>query len=283
VIGAILIVSLVLLVVFAVPWRKGRELRCRGCGYVVEGLAAQVCPECGRGLERKGAVRRGLRRRQWWAGVLGLVGLYRTLTAPGWEHRVPAWWLIEVETRFAAGPRLHTAMMGVTFGKRYGRFTDRDDDRASVVAFERVWRMTEKSVNVDPLLLIIAERAAVGGHVERERVAEVVQRLALPRLALSPNSVVKVGSSSLLQVRPEFLPWGWSVRYAYTIDPGSSTSRCTGHGERGPNGGTHSSNWGQFPWPKVATAKGEWVVEVIAPEETKAVSTRRFSMNVRLE
>ncbi len=61
----LLITGLGLLVAAFSAARRGRELRCAGCGYAFDIGLGKVCPECGRDWLGEGSLVRGGRRRGW--------------------------------------------------------------------------------------------------------------------------------------------------------------------------------------------------------------------------
>jgi hypothetical protein len=83
--------------------RVGDEKRCGHCGYIVDNLTSEQCPECGRRLTPRSVVR-GVRRRHCGRLALGTVLLLAT-TAGGvvwargawqqfrWYDYAPTWWV----------------------------------------------------------------------------------------------------------------------------------------------------------------------------------------------
>src|SRR4051794_3819749 len=100
--GAIAISGILFLWPGLWPPRRGSERRCRKCGYVVDNISSEKCPECGSILSGRGTVVGHRTRRMWIWGpgallllaALGIGGaeMYRRVD---WYHYKPARWVFK--------------------------------------------------------------------------------------------------------------------------------------------------------------------------------------------
>jgi len=196
---------------------------CRRCDFDLSGITPLVkCPECGADLALPKAVRVGAPRRRpamAWAGAAlllaalttGGVHAYRTLTMPGWDSRVPPWWLAEVEMRVSSGERLRTASIMLVAIQNPSLQDSRR--RGCIVAFHRL-ASSLKSHEVPLELVTAASVAANEGWVSDEQIEAAIID------GVSPYWPPNLGA--------RFLPLGWEVRYRWeTFDASGAKTEGT--------------------------------------------------------
>ncbi len=276
---AILIISAVALVVGLIGRRRGTELCCRKCEHIVEGIQASQCPECGTNIDAQGTTVRGGRHRNFvllWLAVIGLIVTgpivvmrsHRALIAPGWQQVAPAWWLTNVEIKFATGVRFDEACSGVSLANRNGKLTAEQLDAAVEVVFDRlrsepVSRMPMHSASVFEFAGLMGAKP----DCDVTELCRVVRTCAFIPVHVDEDTV-------FFQVEKPtfaFLPKGWEMKCTYVVESpgdagnpvviqGSGTVGSNGTGRRSTfksNGGLKESGTYQVIWTIEVCRVGE--------------------------
>lgn len=224
--GIIALVGIVLLIFGLRGQRVGPDPRCRKCDHVVVGLPVPICPECGADLASEGAVVQGMRRRRWWlagfgAGIAVCFGIhsglktYDILTQPGWEHRVPGWWLAKVEMRFANGKRFNDALTGVFYGRDTGRISVSSFEECSRHGFTRFYSELQLMTKPSRLLELPALEFAETAEAEPQKVAwSIRQYVSIEKRFPKTMAGVMTPAGT---ARMGFDPGKWELHSSYDI------------------------------------------------------------------
>ncbi len=222
---AILIICAGAMIVGLIGRRRGTELHCSKCEHIVEGIRSSQCPECAADLAAPGATVRGGRHRNLVLVLLSAIGViatgpfvvvrsHRALIAPGWQSEAPAWWLSQVELRFASGARFDQACDGVSLAGRAGTLTKAQVDAAGTMVFDRLRSQPVGQMSMHAREVFkLAGLAGDDPNCDVNELCRVVRACTLiPTQAAGDTTQAKVE-------RPEFrfLPSGWEVKCTYTV------------------------------------------------------------------
>jgi hypothetical protein len=144
--GCLALAGLVFLTIGLWPRRRGSERRCRKCGYVVDNISSENCPECGSLLSGKGTVVGQRKRRAWVWGpgvllllaALGLGGreMYRRVN---WYQYKPTRWVMrDLEAR--DGVREERAWWQLMRRQREGKLSKYWEEKLADVAMTHHWQ-----------------------------------------------------------------------------------------------------------------------------------------------